>query len=207
MVTVKICGITNLEDALALCEYGADAIGFIFYRNSPRFIEPHKAGEIIKELPPFVTAVGVFVNEDISAVNKIAREAGLNVVQLHGNESTEFCEKITGRVIKSFKVKKGEAKTLYHEMEKYNVYAYLLDTYKEELEGGTGVVFDWDIAMEAGKLGRIILAGGLTPENVADAIKKVRPYAVDVSSGVEERPGKKDLKKVREFIRKAKGAL
>jgi len=92
-------------------------------------------------------------------------------------------------------------------MEKYNVYAYLLDTYEEKLEGGTGVVFDWDIAMEAGKLGRIILAGGLTPENVADAIKKVRPYAVDVSSGVEERPGKKDLKKVREFIRKAKGAL
>ena len=207
MVTVKICGITNLEDALASCEYGADAIGFIFYRNSPRFIEPHKAGEIIKKIPPFVAAVGVFVNEDISAVNKIAREAGLNAVQLHGNESTEFCEKITGRVIKSFKVKKGEAKTLYHEMQKYNVSGYLLDTYKEELEGGTGVVFDWDIAMEAGRLGRIILAGGLTPENVADAIKKARPYAVDVSSGVEERPGKKDLKKVREFIRKAKGAL
>ena len=207
MVTVKICGITNLEDALASCEYGADAIGFIFYRNSPRFIEPHKAGEIIKKIPPFVAAVGVFVNEDISAVNKIAREAGLNAVQLHGNESTEFCEKITGRVIKSFKVKKGEAETLYHEMENYNVSAYLLYTYKEELDGGTGVVFDWDIAMEAGRLGRIILAGGLTPENVADAIKKARPYAVDVSSGVEERPGKKDLKKVREFIRKAKGAL
>src|SRR3989337_3968865 len=197
-----------MEDAIAACEYGADAIGFIFYRNSPRFIEPHKAGEIIKELPPFVTAVGVFVNEDISAVNKIIeRKAGLNVVQLHGNESTEFCEKVTGRVIKSFKVKKGEAKTLYHEMENYNVSAYLLDTYKEELKGGQRVVFDWDIAMEAGRLGRIILAGGLTPENVADAIKKARPYAVDVSSGVEERLGKKDLKKVREFIRKAKGMI
>src|SRR4030067_1028522 len=175
-VKVKICCITNIEDALAACEYGADAIGFIFYKNSPRFIEPHKAGEIIKELPPFVTAVSVFVNEDISAVNKIAREAGLNVVQLHGNESTEFCEKITGRGIKSFKVKKGEGKTLYHEMENYNVSAYLLDTYKEELEGGTGVVFDWDIAMEAGRLGRIILAGGLTPENVGGAEKKGRTY-------------------------------
>ncbi|MBI5328782.1 MAG: phosphoribosylanthranilate isomerase [Deltaproteobacteria bacterium] len=214
MVKVKICGITNIEDALASCEYGADALGFIFYKKSPRFIEPEKAKGIIRELPPFVTTVGVFVDEDANMINEIVKTVGLHVVQLHGNESPEFCENMQGKVVKTFRVKGARVigigtgeQGVNKEMERYNVSAYLLDTYKECVEGGTGVTFNWGVARDAARVGKIILAGGLTAENVKQAIKIVMPYAVDVSSGVEERPGKKDLKKVMEFIERTKGAL
>lgn len=212
MVKVKICGITNLEDALAACEYGADALGFVFYRKSPRFIEPEKAKEIIGELPPFVTTVGVFVDEDANMINEIVKTIGLHVVQLHGSESPEFCEGISGKIIKTFKMKGAQVvgargHGVSQEAERYRVSAYLLDTYKEGTEGGTGALFNWGVAKEAAKAGRLILAGGLTPENVKQAIKIVTPYAVDVSSGVEESPGKKDLIKVMEFIEGAKGMV
>lgn len=203
MVKVKICGITNREDAMAACEYGADALGFIFYKKSPRFIEPEKAKEIIKAIPPFVTAVGVFVDEDANTINKIVKRIGLYTVQLHGNESSEFCGKIISKVIKAVRVRGQDVSDFG--LSSYRVSAYLMDTYREDMPGGTGETFDWEVAKEAKKFGRIILAGGLTPHNVAEVVKTVRPYAVDVSSGVEQRPGKKDLKKVKEFIERAKG--
>lgn len=213
-VKVKICGITNPEDALASCEYGADALGFIFWRKSPRFIETEKAKEIIEELPPFVTTVGVFVDEDADTINEIVKGVGLHAVQLHGNESPEFCGSIQSMVIKTFRVKGAQVmgtgmrgQGVNKEMERYSVSAYLLDTYREDVEGGTGATFSWGIAKDAIKAGKIILAGGLTPENVKQAIKIVMPYAVDVSSGVEEMPGKKDLKKVMDFIEAAKGII
>lgn len=214
MIKVKICGITNLEDALASCEYGADAIGFIFHRKSPRFVETEIAREIVKVIPPFVTTAGVFVDEDANTINEIVKEVGLHAVQLHGNESPEFCENIQSKIIKTFRIKgarvigigRGE-QGVNKEMERYNVSAYLFDTYKEGVEGGTGVTFNWGVARDATKVGKIILAGGLTTENVRQAINIVMPYAVDVSSGVEERPGKKDLKKVMEFIEAAKGII
>jgi phosphoribosylanthranilate isomerase len=214
MVRVKICGITNIEDALASCEYGADALGFIFHRKSPRFVEPDVAIEIVKAIPPFVTTVGVFVDTDANTINDIVKAVGLQVVQLHGNEPPEFCKNINGKIIKTFRIKgmrvvnigRGE-QGVNKEMERYNVSAYLLDTFKENIEGGTGITFNWGVARDAAKAGKIVLAGGLTPENIKQAINIVMPYAVDVSSGVEESPGKKDLKKVMEFIEAAKGMI
>lgn len=212
MIKVKICGITNLEDAIASCEDGADALGFIFYRKSVRFIEPEEAKVIIRELPPFVTTVGVFVDEDADKIHEIVKAVGLHVVQLHGSETPEFCQGIQAKVIKAFRIKGtkvvggvARGQTVDKEMERYHVSAYLMDTYREDVEGGTGATFNWSVAKEATKTGRLILSGGLTPENVRQAVKIVTPYAVDVSSGVEERPGKKDLKKVMEFIEGAKG--
>ncbi|MBI3398638.1 MAG: phosphoribosylanthranilate isomerase [Deltaproteobacteria bacterium] len=214
MCKVKICGITNLEDALAACEYGADALGFIFYKESPRFIEIEKVKEIIKDIPPFVTTVGVFVDEDANTINEIIKKIGLHMVQLHGNESPEFCENIQSKVIKTFRIKGARVmgigtgeQGVNKEMERYNVSAYLLDTYREDVEGGSGITFNWGVAKDAIKVGKIILAGGLTVENVKQAVRIVMPYAVDVSSGVEESPGKKDLRKVMEFIETAKGAI
>jgi phosphoribosylanthranilate isomerase len=201
MFKVKICGITNLNDALAAVKYGADALGFVFYRKSPRYIEPEEALDIIRGLPPFVTAVGVFVDEDRDEVERVMGLAGLDVAQFHGNESPDACL-IRRRVIKAIRVR--EVKDL-DAMHKYKVSAYLLDTYAPHTPGGTGEVFDWDIALEAKKSGRIILAGGLTPENIEEAAKRVRPYAVDVGSGVEAEPGRKDHEKVRLFIERAKG--
>ncbi|MDO8446400.1 MAG: phosphoribosylanthranilate isomerase [Deltaproteobacteria bacterium] len=203
MVKVKICGITNLEDALTSAEYGADALGFIFYEKSSRYITPEDAGSIIKELPPFVTTVGVFVNETVERMNEIKRISGVEAFQLHGDETPEMCGALDVKVIKGFRVS-DQWSVAGDQFPKYKVSAYLLDTHREGVPGGTGETFSWDVAIEARKYGRIILAGGLTPENVSDAVKKVRPYAVDVASGVEERPGKKDLRKVREFIERAK---
>ncbi len=203
MVKVKICGITNLEDALTSAEYGADALGFIFYEKSSRYIAPAEAINLIKELPPFITKVGVFVNESIEKVKQIKVLTGIDVVQLHGDETPDMCDVIGNKVIKAFRVS-GQRPVVSGQLSKYHVSAYLLDTYREGIRGGTGETFDWNFAVEAKKYGRVILAGGLTPDNVSEAVKKVRPYAVDVASGVEERPGKKDLKKVREFIETAK---
>ena len=198
---VKICGITNLEDALFAAGCGADALGFVFYSKSPRSITPDKAAAIIAKLPPFITTVGVFVNEVTGKMMKILEMTGIKALQLHGEESPAACV-IWRPVIKSFRIKDmSDLKAL---RQYPGVAAYLMDSYSEAEYGGTGRIFNWDIAVEAKALGRIILAGGLTPENIEEAVRRVRPYAVDVSSGVEAEKGRKDLKKVREFIERAK---
>lgn len=208
MVKVKICGITNLEDALAAAEYGADALGFIFYEKSSRYITPADAIPIIKKLPPFITTVGVFVNEPVDKVKQVKGLTGIDIIQLHGDETPEMCGAIGNKVIKAFRIGgKGQGardKAILEAIAHYPASAYLLDTHREGLPGGTGETFDWNLAVKAKRYGRIILAGGLTPDNVAEAVKKVRPFAVDVSSGVEKRPGKKDLNKVKKFIERAK---
>jgi phosphoribosylanthranilate isomerase len=197
-VKVKVCGTTRLKDAMLAVECGADAIGFIFYKKSPRCVTAKTAKEICSKLPPFVQRVGVFVNETAEKINRIADRCGLDAVQLHGDESPAFCKKIRHRVIKAVRVKDpGSLKDL----SRYPVDGFLLDTYKEDQWGGTGKVFDWELAARAKKYGPVILAGGLNPRNVKAAIQKVQPYGVDVSSGVEQSPGKKDPKKVKAFLK------
>jgi len=202
MVKIKICGITALEDAMAAVDYGADAVGFIFHPQSPRAITPGKAKAIVSALPPLVTTVGVFVNEKKTEIERIASYVGLNIIQLHGSESPEDC-KLSRKVIKAIRIKD------FTELESLNYYkkvsAFLLDTYSPNAPGGTGKVFNWDIAVEAKRFGRIILAGGLTPENVEEAIRYVQPYGVDVATGVEgDTKGKKDHKKLKLFIERAR---
>ena len=203
MVKIKVCGITNIEDAILAVESGADAIGFVFYKPSPRYIDPKLAREIIDRLPPFINSVGVFVDEDEKKVQGIVDLCRIDTIQLHGSESPEFCERFKQKVIKAIKVKGEQSLT---DIDRYRVSAYLLDTYSDKTPGGTGRGFDWDIALQAKKYGPVILAGGLSPENVVDAIRKVRPYGVDVSSGVEKNPGKKDADKLRRFIEKVREA-
>jgi phosphoribosylanthranilate isomerase len=197
-VRIKICGITNAEDALAAARFGADALGFIF-APSPRRISPEKAREIIKVLPPLVQTVGVFVDQDPGEVTSVAEMCGLDILQFHGSEPADYCESFNHRVIKA--VRLGNRQDLKR-LAKYDgvVQALLLDTYIKGKLGGTGMTFNWEWAAEAGKYGRIILAGGLNPANVAAAISTARPYGVDASSGLEHRPGVKDHKKIMQFI-------
>ncbi|MBZ0157200.1 MAG: phosphoribosylanthranilate isomerase [Alphaproteobacteria bacterium] len=199
---VKICGITNLEDALAAVDYGADALGFIFFGKSPRFILPERVREIVSYLPPLITTVGVFVNEEPERAKETMEQTGLDILQLHGDEPPEVCA-VWPRVIRSVRVKEL---TDLKPLEIYRASAFLLDTYSPGQFGGTGQIFNWDIAVEAKRFGRIILSGGLNPDNVGKAIQRVRPYAVDVSSGIEREKGRKDLKKMRAFIERAKAA-
>jgi phosphoribosylanthranilate isomerase len=201
MVKVKICGITNLDDALMALEAGADALGFVFCSASPRHIFPEQAALIVSQLPPFIQTVGLFVNESPATVNATTNHCGIDIVQLHGEESPDCCAAIHRRIIKAVRVKDI---TSLETMQEYPVSTFLLDAWSPAAYGGTGQTFNWDIAAMAAKQNRIILAGGLTPENVAEAILQVRPYGVDVSSGVESSPGKKDAAKVLEFISKAK---
>lgn len=182
---------------MTAAELGADAVGFIFYEKSPRYISPNTAALIIRELPPFVTNIGVFVNDPPEKVVDIAREAGVGCVQLHGDETPEYCEALGLRTIKALRVKDP---SVLNRLRSFSVSAVLLDTYREGVPGGTGETFDWEIAAEAAKTGRIILSGGLTPENVGEAIRRVRPYAVDVSSGVEKKPGRKDHDRMKKFF-------
>lgn len=200
MVKIKICGITNLEDGLAAADYGADALGFVFYEKSPRYVKPEKVKEIISKLPPFISTVGVFVDEDPFKIKGIIEYTGINIVQLHGNEPNNLCQ-MWHKVIKAFRIRDFID---LHPLEEYKVSAYLLDTYTPETYGGTGQIFNWDIALDAKRFGRIILSGGLNPDNIEKAVRYVRPYAVDVSSGVEEEKGKKDLKKMKDFIEKVR---
>ena len=202
MIKVKICGITNLDDALAAIDAGADALGFVFYRKSPRCITPGKAASIIRKLPVLTTTVGVFVDEPHEQIQKIADETAIDVIQLHGNESPESC-RLSRRVIKGIRVKSLES---LEPLKNYQdiVSAFLLDTYAPHILGGTGQTFNWDIAIEAKAFGRVILAGGLTAENIAEAIKRVKPYAVDVSSGVELEKGLKDHQKMKLFVERVR---
>lgn len=205
MVRIKICGITNLQDAIAAVEYGADAIGFVFYNKSPRAVTPGVAKEIISQLPPFLPTVGVFVDEKPSEIENVINYVGLNIIQLHGSETPEECN-LSRKVIKAIRVK--DLTDLEPLIKYRGVSAFLLDTYSPYIAGGTGQTFNWDIAIEAKKFGRIILAGGLTPENVEEAIKWVQPYGVDVAGGVEgTEKGIKDHKKLRLFIERARNAL
>ena len=204
MTKIKICGITNLEDAKAAIDFGADALGFVFFSESPRAISPQKAASIIAKLPSFTATVGVFVDKPMDEIQKIINETGIGVIQLHGDEPPESC-RIFRRVIKGIRVKSLESLEPLRSYQNL-VSAFLLDTYAAHMPGGTGQVFNWDIAVEAKNFGRIILAGGLTPENISDAIRLVTPYAVDVSSGIELVRGIKDHQKMRLFIERAKSA-
>lgn len=203
MVRIKICGITNLEDALLAAELGADALGFIFYPKSPRYVAPDAARQIIAQLPPFVLSVGVFVNEEAQVVRDLAAQVGLDWIQVHGQESPDYCRSLGRRVMKAFRIK--DAGSL-KDLEPYQgaVQAFLLDTYKKGQVGGTGESFDWQLAREAKQYGQIVLAGGLTPENVGRAIKIAQPEAVDTASGTEAAPGRKDPEKLRAFFRAVK---
>jgi phosphoribosylanthranilate isomerase len=205
MIRIKICGITNWEDARLAVELGADALGFIF-TESPRRVTPEQAAAITGQLTPPVCKIGVFLDHQEEEVKAIAECCRLDGLQLHGQETPAYCKRFRQKVIKAFRIRDA---TDLKALSLYEVDAFLLDTYHESLAGGTGKTFDWNLAVEAKKHGKIILSGGLNPDNVFSAITKVKPYAVDVSSGVEASPGKKDPVKLKAFIeevRRAEGA-
>jgi phosphoribosylanthranilate isomerase len=202
MVKVKICGITSVADALQATACGADALGLVFYSRSPRCVTQAQARVIIAALPPFVTTVGLFVNEAPERIRDIAEICGLDVIQLHGDEGPSACDYSPRRTIKALRVKEAASLTGH---EKFPTSALLLDAWVADAYGGTGETFNWDLAAGVARQRPVILAGGLTVQNVAEAVRSVHPYAVDVSSGVEAAPGKKDPEKVAAFIRRAKG--
>jgi len=198
MTFIKICGITNLDDALAAVAAGADALGFNFYSLSPRYIKPQSAREIIDQLPRSLLTVGVFVNEE--AATQIAGEAGVTALQLHGDESPGYCRKLAADyyVIKALAV---SADFNIDTVTAYETEAIMLDTRDSKLRGGTGRSFDWSIAQHVSRLvPKLFLAGGLSPENIEEALETVHPYAVDACSAVEDRPGKKNHERMRTFI-------
>jgi phosphoribosylanthranilate isomerase len=199
---VKICGITNLADGLAAAEAGADVLGFVFYEQSPRCVSVEAAAAITGALPPFIIKAGVFVNAPEAVVIQAVRECGLNLLQFHGDEPPEYCLQFGLMSMKAFRIRDAASLAA---LRNYPTDAWLLDAYSPEKAGGTGEQFNWDLAREARTWGRpIFLAGGLNPMNVADAIRQAQPYAVDVSSGVEAVPGRKDHTKVRAFIQAAR---
>lgn len=202
---VKICGITNLEDARHASLCGADALGFVFYAGSPRFVDPDLVRRIIADLPPLVTTVGLFVNEAPVRIREVADFCGLDTVQLHGDEQPDQCSYPSCRVIKALRLQRQMNSS--NIFSAYQVSALLLDAYAPGQFGGTGHQCDWAQAGLVAAQHRVILAGGLNPENVAEAVRQVRPYGVDVSSGVEHKPGQKDPEKVARFILAAKEAL
>ncbi len=200
IVQIKICGITNLEDALACVDAGADLLGFNFYSGSPRYVELEKARDIVAQLPAAILTVGVFVNA--GAPDEVARRAdtaGVAALQLHGDESPSYCRELSGRfVIKALRVGKDFKQESAAE---YKTDAVLLDGFDVHVRGGTGRVFDWSLARRTGELvPKLILAGGLGPENVAEAVASVQPYGVDACSSLESSPGRKDIARVRAFI-------
>jgi len=200
-IKVKVCGITNAEDALAAVEAGADALGFIFYEKSPRYVVPAVAANIIAELPPLLTPVGVFVNEGLATVRSIMETCRLAMAQLHGDENVSYCRELARPAMKALRLKdRGSLLALAEYQGRGGVRGFVLDTFSELAYGGTGQITDWGLAADVAKSTPILLAGGLTPENVTEAIRIVRPYGVDVSSGVESAPGKKDHAKMRAFV-------
>jgi phosphoribosylanthranilate isomerase len=201
---VKICGIPNLADAQAAVEAGVDALGFIFCEKSPRHVSLTEAAEISKQLPPFVMRVGVFVDAPEDFVLRAIGECGLNLLQFHGDEPPEFCLRFGLMSMKAFRIRDAES---LREIPRFQTDAVLLDAFSSATLGGTGEKMDWNLAIEAQKFGKpVFLAGGLTPDNVAEAVRKVQPFGVDVSSGVEISPGKKDHRKVRDFVANARNA-
>jgi len=200
---IKICGITNPSDAESVVEAGADAIGFMFFKDSPRFITKEKAKAIIREVPPFISKVGVFVNASRDEILRTVEETGIDTLQFHGDETPEACRDFGLKTIKAFRV---QGKDMLQIMPRYDVDAWLLDSFVAGERGGTGKTFNWDLAVHANSLGTpIILAGGLNPANVAQAVTKVEPFGVDVCSGVEASRGKKDPKLIATFIERARG--
>lgn len=200
MVKIKICGITNVEDAAWVANLGADYLGLNFAKTSKRKISAEKAQQIINTLPPYIEKVGLFANEDPEIVERVLADCKLDVLQFHGDEGPEYCNRFKGRakIIKAFRVKDEQSLS---QIPQYDVDFYLLDTFMEEALGGTGQTFNWDLAVQAKQFERpIFLAGGLNPENVVEAIKKVQPYAVDVSSGVESSPRRKSVELMQNFI-------
>jgi phosphoribosylanthranilate isomerase len=203
-VKVKICGITSVGDAEEAVEAGADMLGLMFYPGSPRHITEELAQAIERRLPPFIIRVGVFADQEPEDVYSAMHKCGLNLLQFHGRETPEYCRQFGMMTIKAFRIR---AAASLKEIPPYQTDAYLLDSYVAGKAGGTGETFNWELAVEAGKLGKpIFLAGGLTPENVAEAVQRVHPFGVDVSSGVEQSPGKKDPKKMRAFIAAVRSA-
>ncbi len=196
---IKICGITRAEDARAAVQAGADALGFVFYPPSPRYVEAGEAASIIRSLPPFITTVALFVNADRETIAEVLGETGIDLIQFHGNECPDYCAEHGRPWIKAVRMK--DDVDLDKVARDYaGARALLLDAYRPGVPGGTGEAFDWRrIPVELA--GRIVLAGGLTPDNVADAVRQVRPYAVDVSGGVEVEKGIKDADKIKRFMR------
>ena len=203
-VKVKICGITSVEDAEAAVEAGADALGLMFYPGSPRLITLERAQDIARCLPPHIMRTGVFADPDPADVVAAIQHCQLNLLQFHGAETPEFCLQFALMSMKAFRIRDADSLL---PMSGYHTDAFLLDSQVTGQQGGTGETFNWDFALAAKKFGKpIFLAGGLTPQNVADAARKVAPFAVDVSSGVEQSPGKKDAKKMQDFIAAVRGA-
>lgn len=197
MTRIKICGITHPKDALTAVDAGADALGFIFVPDTPRFVNSDQVAAIVAELPPFITTVGIFASKDVAKIKSILDQCRLDAVQLHADVTPEFCHNLDKRVIKAVRVKDESSLSILSD---YDVDAFLLDTYVEGKMGGTGEVFDWNLALRAKHYGPIIVAGGLNPDNVAQAVRRVKPYGVDVGSGVESEPGRKDPDKIRKFV-------
>ncbi len=209
MVKVKICGITNKKDAVWASGLGVDYLGFNFYKNSPRAVSPKNAREIIAQLPPFIGTVGVFVNEEMKVIKSIVKKTGIKVLQLHGDETVEYCGELKTmfdgiEIIKAFRIENEES---LQKIPAYDVNYYLLDTYVPGVEGGTGEVFNWDLAVKAKEFGKpVFLAGGLNPGNVKEAAGKVTPYCVDTASGVERLPRRKDYDRMHDFIEGVRNA-
>jgi phosphoribosylanthranilate isomerase len=204
MIAAKICGITRIEDALAAARCGAHAVGFVFYRPSPRYVDPDEAARIVQALPPFVTPVGLFVDARADEVRTIAARARVRLLQFHGSEMPEFCSQFELPYMKAVRVR-PEVDLLQYARQFASAKALLLDAYQEGLHGGTGAVFDWDLIPPALPL-PIVLSGGLTPDNVVEAIRRVKPCAVDVSSGVESARGIKDARKIEAFMNGVRNA-
>ncbi|MBI2339001.1 MAG: phosphoribosylanthranilate isomerase [Deltaproteobacteria bacterium] len=200
-VLVKICGITNLGDAVDAVDCGADLLGFNFYAGSPRHVPPETVKEILKEIPPSILKVGIFVNTEAQTVIDIAVDLELDYLQFHGDESPDYCNAMGRPWYKAFRLKD---KLVFGEMSKYRSEWLMVDAYVEKAFGGTGVVTNWDLARQAKQYGKLFLSGGLNPENIELAIESVKPYAVDVAGGVEASPGIKDRFKMEKFITKAK---
>ncbi len=199
-IKIKICGITNLKDAGVAVEAGADALGFVFYSPSPRCIESALAKRIIAQLPPFVIPVGVFVNHDQETIRNVFDECGLAFAQLHGEETPAFCESLGRPVLRALRLRdRGSLLALAEYKGRMGVRGFVVDAFSTEAYGGTGQTGDWSLAREVAQAAPILLAGGLTANNVQEAIRKVQPYGVDVSSGVEKSPGQKDHDKIRTF--------
>ena len=199
MTRVKICGITNTDDVLLACESGADAIGLVFYPPSPRYINIAQAVEVVECLPPFVTSVALFVNAQRNFIEQVIEQVPIDVLQFHGDETAAFCASFKRPYLKAIRMKPGL--DLYAVQDEYaSAQGLLLDTYKKGVPGGTGESFNWDKVPHDLNL-PIILAGGLVPENIAQAISQVKPYAVDVSGGVEASKGKKDPDKIIHFMK------